>query len=152
MKQIDHYSEAISIDTRMSVIKPLVLKWCFESWRSLENRPELIIKGWYKCMITILDPFNQEVQSKATEKSLRNQLEAYDFVFGDAAEPEPDRAYWEIQSDSECDDELDVMKKRVEGSRKRNRDRKQTRPAFGDHLTIATDQIEISDEEASEFE
>src|ERR1700722_8903543 len=81
-------NQRLNIETNMGVIKPLILNWCFESWRSLENRQDLIMKGWYKCMDRILDPFNKDVQDKATRKVLESQLEAYGFV-PELSEPEP---------------------------------------------------------------
>jgi hypothetical protein len=143
--------QTLNIQTNMAVIKPLILNWCFESWRSLENRQDLIMKGWFKCMDRILDPFNTDVQDKATRKVLESQLEAYGFV-PELSEPEPTAAHWDEDSDGETEeDELDVLKRKVEGSRKSTRVKSQTKPAFG-NATIRTDQIAIESDSDSEPE
>lgn len=135
-------NQTLNIDTGMEVIKPLILNWCFESWRSLENRQDLIMKGWYKCMDRILDPFNTDVQDKATRKVLESQLEAYGFV-PELSEPEPTAAHWDEESEEDSEeDELDVLKRKVEGSRKSTRVKSQTKSMFGS-ATIRTDQIEL---------
>jgi hypothetical protein len=112
----------------------------------IENRQDLIMKGWFKCMDTILDPFNTTVQDKAMRKVLEYQLEAYGFV-PLLSEAEPSESHWDEESDEEDSeaDELDVLKRRVEGTRKSGRTKVQTKPVFA-NATIRTDQIEIVDD------
>lgn len=151
--QLESKSETLKFDTGMHIIKPLVLNWAVESWRSLENRPELIIQGWIKCMTRILDPYNEDVQDKATANILSGTLTAYGFV-PDLNEPEPTARYCNEESDySTSEDELDVMKRRIEGERKSSRRKIQSKPPFG-NATIMTDQLEIdcSDDEIEEID
>jgi hypothetical protein len=143
MKQLDCEMDKIpSIDTKLSVLKPLILKWSFESWFNLSNRPELIKKGWDRCITNILDPFDIKVQEIAAEKVFKSQLQAYGFV---PKEAEKDENY---NSDSESDsdkDELDVLEARVYGSRKSSRKKKQTK---SNSYMINSSQIQLdSDEE-----
>jgi hypothetical protein len=148
-KQLVAKRNQLKLETGMLIIKPLLLNWATESWRLLENRGDLIMKGWFKCMDSILDPFNTEVQNKAMTKMIQGQLEAYGFV-PDLNEPDPDNAYWEGESsDSGSEDELDILKRRIEGTRKSNRNKTETKPAFG-NATIRTDQIE-SDSDVEMF-
>ena len=125
----------------MLIVKPLLLEWATESWKSLNSRPDLIMRGWFKCMERILDPYDAEVQNKAMTKSIQGQLEAHGFMF-ELNEPEPNINHWDEESSgSNTEDELDVLKRKIEGTRKSGRNKTQTKPAFG-NLTIRTDQIE----------
>jgi hypothetical protein len=113
----------IKLSTTMGIVKPKVLEWCHKSWQMLENRPELIMAGWIKCMNNIRDPFDHRVQEEAFEKVLRNQLEAYGFV-PEGEEKENVRQYYSCITDSDSDkDELDVLKRRVFGERKSKREK-----------------------------
>ena len=110
------------------------------------------MRGWHSAITKILDPFDEKVQNSALEETVKHSLQAYGFIPAED-EPEPiyTSQYWNCASDSDSDinDELDLMKKRVEGTRKSNRIKTQAKPVHG-HANIATDQIELSED--SEFE
>lgn len=146
MKQLQA-NESVKLATGAKIIKPLILEWCYNSWKKLENRQELIIKGWYKCMIDIRDPYDSTIQQTAFDKVLKQQLEAYDFVPKEDEE-EDHKQYYNCITDSDSDeDELDPLKRRVYGERKSNRLRQQT---ITDSYTVRTDQLVFDSESEME--
>jgi hypothetical protein len=104
-------------------IKPLVLKWCVESWSALKERKELIIEGWKQCVTIQYDVHDPECRLEAVAAVARKELEQ-------ALVPEEEEM-GESNSDSEeekeeDEEELDVSVPRVFGERKSERNRKQT--------------------------
>jgi DDE superfamily endonuclease len=148
LKQLQ-VNESVKLATGAKIIKPLILEWCYNSWKKLENRPELIIKGWYRCMTDIRDPYDATIQQSAFEKVIKQQLEAYDFVPKEDEIEDPNQ-YDHYVTDSDSDeDELDPLKRRVYGERKSTRFKQQT---ITNSYTIRTDQIEFDSESEMEVD
>ena len=139
--------DPIDFSVGMGIVKPLSRDWSIQSWLQLNERTELIRKGWHRCFLNI-DPFDAKTQEAAIEKVMKNQLTAYGFVPNEP-ENEFDANYYDCSSDSASnDDELDVLRRRVEGSRKSVRNKKQ--PNLSGYL-INTQQIELDDDEEESF-
>jgi len=91
------------------------------SWIKLKERSDLVpvCRGWYKSFMYI-DPFDPEVQTAAMNRVVTNSLQAYGFV-PDQKESVFDAQYYDALpvTDSDSDnDELDVMVRRVEPTRR----------------------------------
>lgn len=113
-------TKPLSFSNSLTVLKPLSLEWSLKSWLKLQDRSDLICKAWRKSF-NALDPFESKLQDTATERVLKNELQAYGFI-PDEKEETFDAQYYNNETDSESDnDELDVMKRRVEGTRKSQR-------------------------------
>ena len=50
-------------DFRMSVIKPMTPDWIYAGWLSVARRPEMVRRGWAKCML--LQAFDDATQKRA---------------------------------------------------------------------------------------
>ncbi len=46
---------AIADLLKMSVLKPLILQWCAESWQDLRERKQLILDGWERSCTGLYD-------------------------------------------------------------------------------------------------
>jgi hypothetical protein len=121
LKLMEDDTAVPKLNTTLTVLKPLMLNWTFQSWFELSKRSSLILKGWKKCATDILDIFDIKVQEVAREKVMKQQLEAYGFVY---QKPEENPNYYSEDSDSELD-ELDIYKLRPEPKRKSSRIKKQ---------------------------
>jgi hypothetical protein len=102
---------------------------------------------WRKCVDEILDPYDPKIQEAAIQEAVKHSLEAYGFHYSKNEGQEEEEEEWneEIMGEEDDDkDELDVMKIRIEGTRKNNRNRKQTQ--FTGYF-INTQQVIDTDDE-----
>jgi hypothetical protein len=133
------------IDISMGTLKPLMLKWVFDSWFNLSMRPDLIKAGWKVCTTDILDPFNDVVVAAALEKERKDTLQVYDYIF---KEHEKNPELWQEGNDEdEGKGELDVLKKRIYGKRKSSRAKKPTRNSG---YQIASNQVLLDGDKSDE--
>jgi hypothetical protein len=136
----------------MRILKPLLVQWAFNSWQRIAESAEgslLIQKGYRKCIKDFADPFDPKVQEAAVAKAVESTLRVYDEDHkGKPDEPESDdddNISDEVDDDDdEKDDVLDVMAKRVEGTRKSTRKRKQIHTS---EMVLCSDQIAFSSDE-----
>ena len=145
--QLEAGAENISIETNMKAVKPKILEWCYQSWTKLSHRSDLLMRGWRKCVDEILDPYDPKIQEAAIQEAVKHSLEAYGFHYSKNEGQEEEEEEWneEIMGEEDDDkDELDVMKIRIEGTRKNNRNRKQTQ-FTGDFIN--TQQVIDTDDE-----
>lgn len=130
---------------KMSVVKPLILQWCIDSWSALgveKGRP-FVKMGWHTCCVSLFDVLDPAKRVQAVEESARGEIEAAAFI--PAEEEQEVEAEDELTDDEEDEekDELDVMKERQYGSRKS--DRKRAAPKnFG--FQISSQQIALSED------
>lgn len=118
----------LSEQLKMSMIKPLVLEWCIESYKGMKERKQLILDGWKRCCLSLFNVMDPEKRSEAlvavVEKTLDQAMvpdeEEQDQITSDASDVD--------------EDELDVSKPIVSGERASSRMRTQTQP-FGYQLT-----------------
>ena len=121
---------------KMSVIKPLALQWCIDSWTVLKERRELITDAWKKCCISLYNVMDPAKRIDAVAAVARQELE-HAHVPDQMEEEKPD-------ADSNTDDsegagsdgdqeELDVALPRQFGSRRGQRQRTPV-AAFGYQL------------------
>ena len=112
---------------KMSLIKPLILQWCIESWlamREVKGR-DFIKTGWHTCCTSFFNVLDKDERAKVLEEVLNGQLDAKAFVPADNENSDADEKS-DSDEDSDQEDELDVMKKRQYGTRKSTRKRNQT--------------------------
>lgn len=122
--------QVLRFSQSLLVLKPLLVQWAFESWKKLRERSDLIGSAWLKSF-NDLNPFDPKTQDEAMNRVLKNEITAYGFV-PDQAEEEYNASYYNCETDSESDDdELDTMKRRVFGTRKSQRRKKQTIDRYG---------------------
>jgi hypothetical protein len=124
---------------KMSVLKPLILDWCAESWRDLRERKELILEGWKRSCTDLYD-----VLSPAKREA------AHNFAYLREIDPEavPEDTEADGYADSEnfdSEDELDLTKIRQFGKQS-GRARKQTKPHG---YMLSSEHIEFEDPPAS---
>jgi hypothetical protein len=129
---------------KMSVIKPLILQWCVDSWCALsqEKGRNYVKMGWHTCCVSLFNVFDAAKRAQTVEEAARGEIEAAAFIPAEeevdsVSDSEPD------DEDDEDKDELDVLKERQYGSRKS--DRKRVAPSnFG--YQINTQQIAMSED------
>jgi len=52
---------SLIIDKRLPILKPLIVEWAFDSWKELNKRTEMLLKGWSRTGLdTIFDTERQE--------------------------------------------------------------------------------------------
>lgn len=143
-EQVDHDDIlGLSPYLKMSVIKPLILQWCIDSWSALgvEKGRAYAKMGWHSCCVSLFNVYDAAKRVQVVEEAARGEIEAAAFI---PAEEEQDAD--DEPSDDEEDeekDELDVMKERQYGSRKS--DRKRAAPKnFG--FQICSQQIALSED------
>lgn len=95
---------------KMSVIKPMALDWCIESWTELKERKDLILKGWQKCCLDLYDVNSPQKRTDALAAVIKKKLEMS--YVPDEDEQDAESASEPEESDG---DELDVSQPRVFG-------------------------------------
>jgi len=125
---------------RMDSIKPLLLQWAYESWSALKQGKEYIITGWHTCVAALFDVHDPALRKQAVREHVEGKLEMQ-FVPTEEEEEKQDESEAEISSEDEEKDELDIMKKRIEGIRKGTRKRKQTN-LYG--YTVPSNQVDFA--------
>ncbi len=129
----------------MSHIKPKILDWVCESWKSLSEEKLLIMKGWHSCVVSLFDVHDEQQRKKAVRDALQEQKPA-DAVPELQEEPaeeetEEEQGYIEEESEDEEKTEKQIMKERVYGERKSSRGL-QARQHFG--YQINSSQLKFS--------
>jgi len=84
----------------MPIIKPLLLQWCVESWKELQQRKSIIADGWYKCLLSLYDVHDPNKRVEAMREVSEQMLDPVPEPEGDEAEDDDE------ESGSEYDDEL----------------------------------------------
>ena len=111
----------------MSVVKPLALQWCIESWQRLSADKTFVAQGWYRSCTSLYDVNDPEKRRQALAAVARGELDAH--AVPEGAEPDPgESAASDSESDSESDhesndeeDELDTSQIVREGTRRSTR-------------------------------
>jgi hypothetical protein len=99
----------IASHLRMSALKPLVLQWCVESWKGLQERKQLILDGWGQSCLNFFDITSEKRRREAVDLIALKRLDLEQLPEG----TEPDGCA-ESESDQD-DDELDTSKPRQFG-------------------------------------
>jgi hypothetical protein len=128
----------IAAQLGMTVIKPLVLQWCVDSWNGLRERKQLILDGWQRSCLNLFDITSEHRRNDAVGLVALQRLALEELPQGE----EPD-GY--AESDGEEDDELDINKPRLFG-KQGSRARTQTK-VFG--FQVDPTRIEIEQEPAA---
>lgn len=130
---------------KMSVVKPLILQWCVDSWSALnqEKGRSYVKMGWHTCCVSLFDVLDATKRTQAVEESARGEIEAAAFIPAEEEQETTDNESSDVDEEDEEKDELDVMKERQYGSRKS--DRKRAAPKnFG--FQISSQQIALSED------
>jgi hypothetical protein len=106
--------------TGMTLIKPKVLEWALDSWKSLSVEKLLIEKGWLICVLAHYDVTNEEQRLAAMRLAVRDPV-APDTVPEEMEEEVDDEGFCAEESDDEAKTEAVIMKERVYGERKSSR-------------------------------
>lgn len=108
---------------KMSIIKPLALQWCIDSWTALKERRELITDAWQKCCVSLYNVMDPAKRIEAVHAVARRELEHTHVPEQQESDVESDED--ELESDSENDDqdELDITQPTQFGSRRGQRPR-----------------------------
>ena len=118
----------------MSVIKPKVLDWLCESWKSRSREMLLIKKVWERCVVQLYDIKDAKLRKQAVQEALKGILDVTDTV--PATEDDEEAEEYndgDVNQNSDDDDDIDddtvrqVMEKRVFGERRSTRQRTQTK-------------------------
>jgi hypothetical protein len=110
----------------MAAIKPQLLQWALESWRSLAVEKLLILKGWQMCLIAHYNVNSPEERVKAMAAAVRHEIAAGDAVPEGIRKEDEDLeldedGYIAEESEDEEKTETQIMKERVYGERKSSR-------------------------------
>jgi len=124
-EQVDHDDIlGLSPYLKMSVIKPLILQWCIDSWSALgvEKGRNFVKTGWHTCCVSLFNVHDAAKRVQAVEEAARGEIEATAFIPTEE-EMETEEQPSDDDEEDEEKDELDVMKERQYGSRKSERKR-----------------------------
>lgn len=134
-EQINSENEEVGLrnQLKMSVLKPLLLQWCYESWKRMSEQRLYIQSAWHNSIYFLLNPFDIDVQLNAVKDAVEQTLNI-DYYFPDAKEKEPEDT-WDEQSSDEEKDELDIMKEIHHGTRRSTRKRKQPQ-TLHEHMRV----------------
>jgi hypothetical protein len=101
---------------KMSLIKPHVLQWCFDSWKRMQEGSgrEFIRSGWFNTVHSLFNVLDPIKRAQAVEEALtkQKQLDA-----SPEAEEQQDQEQWDEGDTDDDQDELDIMKERAQSSR-----------------------------------
>lgn len=110
----------------MATLKPLVLRWCTDSWQELQQRKDVVAQGWYKCVLALYDVCESAKRIAALAAVAKQELDTS--VVPEAEEESPPESDTESSHDSDSEaDELDTALPRAEPERRSTRAR--SRPA-----------------------
>jgi len=147
LQSLQKNEEIEKMDVTMGALKPNILKWCFESWKSIKLDKAYVIHAW-DSLFKIFNPFEEENQRKALRDLARNQFQLEEDL--EAAEDEdfdpPGHAgdAYDGESEDEAKDELDIMREIRTGARRSTRSRQP--PQFAGYM-FRTDQIQMEHDE-----
>jgi len=142
---------------KMSIIKPLILQWCVDSWNMMEPGRNFIKMGWHTCCTSLFNVHDPVKRATVVEEVARGGLDAWLVpVRGRPGGATQSGQEWEEEvegeeSEEESDDEkhvLDVMKERQYGQRKSTRKRTQT--ALSGYV-LNSSQIAMSEDSEAQF-
>ena len=60
---------------KMSIIKPLALQWCIDSWTVLKERRELITDAWQRCCVSLYNVMDPAKRIEAVAAVARQELQ-----------------------------------------------------------------------------
>jgi hypothetical protein len=129
----------ISAQLGMASLKPLVLQWCIDSWKGLQERKQLILEGWERSCLHLFNINSEQRRRDAVELVALKTLNMEELPEG--SEPDGNA---ESESEDEPDD-LDTTKPRQFGKQS-ERARTQTK-MFG--YMLDPTRIEIDTESSS---
>ena len=108
---------------KMSVIKPLALHWCINSWTVLKERRELISEAWQKCCVSLYNVMDPAKRIEAVAAVARQELEHTHVPEQQEEEKQDVDSESEDDSNNSDQDELDVTQPTQFGSRRGQRQR-----------------------------
>jgi hypothetical protein len=85
-------------------LRPLVLKWAYQSWWALFNEKPCIVKAWQRCVLDFYDVYDLSLRHAAMVASARREIEP---------EAVPAEKHEEYSEQSDDDTEEDVPIKRL---------------------------------------
>ena len=131
---------------RMKSIKPMIVQWCIQSWQKLREEKQFIIFAWHMCCSSFFNVNDPEKRMQAVEEIALEQLERLHIPDEDEPTPGPDQPLSDSETESDHEenqeeDELNVMTKRIFGTRQSARSRTATQ-RFG--YSVASSQIDFA--------
>ena len=132
----------------MPVLKPLLLQWCVESWKELQQRKDIIAEGWYKCVVSLYDVHDPNKRVEAMREVSEQALDPVPEPEGEefaADEEEQDEDEEVACSTDEERDVLDLTLPVAQGSRRSTRARNSPAAAAGSYL-INSQQIALTED------
>jgi hypothetical protein len=99
----------IASHLKMKELKALVLEWCINSWRGLQERKQLILDGWDRCCLSLFNINKEQRREEAVHLIVHKKLEIEELPEGTE-----DDGYPESEDETE-EDELDLTKPRQFG-------------------------------------
>ena len=116
----------LSDHLRMKSIKPLIVGWCLASWQKLREQKQYIILAWHTCCSSFFDVNDPRKRIEAVEEVALEQLDRLHIPKEDEEEKERNSESDDSESEheeSDSSDELDVMSRRIFGTRRSARAR-----------------------------
>jgi len=146
LQSLQKNEEIEKMDVTMGALKPNILKWCFESWKSIKLDKAYIIHAW-DSLFKMFDPFEEKNQRQALRDLAKNEFQLEeDFEAEEEQFDEPGHSgeTYESESEDEGKDELDIMREIRTGARRSTRSRQPPQPAG---YMVRTDQIQMDQDE-----
>lgn len=92
---------------KMSLIKPLALQWCVESWVVLKEQRDLITDAWRKCCVSLFNVMDPMKRIEAVAAVARQELEHTHVPDGNEEQAPESSSESEDEWESDCDDNAD---------------------------------------------
>ena len=114
---------------KMSIIKPLALQWCIDSWTVLKERRELITDAWQRCCVSLYNVMDPAKRIEAVAAVARQELQhthvpdPEEEARQDADSEDDDDDDSADDSNADSQDELDLTQPTQFGSRRGQRQR-----------------------------
>ena len=87
----------VKVDTGLPLLKPLLVRWTWSSWRSLKDRRDMIVQGWAKCGLDV-----SLLKSARQAEAMRFCLSKPEELLGEEVQAE---SAMEPESEGEDEDE-----------------------------------------------
>jgi hypothetical protein len=62
---------------KMSLIKPLILEWCIESWSKMQADREYIKFGWQTCCVSLFNVYDPIKRQQAVEEVALQKMDGW---------------------------------------------------------------------------
>lgn len=105
----------------LTLLKPKVLEWALESWKSLANEKLLILKGWNMCLVSHYDVHDASCRAAAMRAAIVSPVSLDSVPEGKDEEEVDEDGYCAEESDDEEKTEKVIMKEKVYGERRSTR-------------------------------